>query len=41
MEKAARLLGFHPRYSALQATLEAVAWLVDNGKLDINQPAAG
>jgi nucleoside-diphosphate-sugar epimerase len=41
MEKAARLLGFHPRYSALQATLEAVAWLVDNGKLTVDRPAAG
>ena len=34
MEKAARLLGFRPAYSALEATLEAVAWLVAEGKLD-------
>ncbi|GAB3816726.1 NAD-dependent epimerase/dehydratase family protein [Kribbella italica] len=33
MEKAARLLGFRPRYSALETTLEAVDWLVANGKL--------
>jgi nucleoside-diphosphate-sugar epimerase len=33
MEKAARLLGFRPRYSALDATLDALGWLVDNGKI--------
>jgi len=33
MEKAARLLGFRPRYTALEATLEAIGWLVDNGKI--------
>jgi nucleoside-diphosphate-sugar epimerase len=33
MEKAARLLGFRPRYSALEATLEAIGWLVENGKI--------
>jgi nucleoside-diphosphate-sugar epimerase len=33
MEKAARLLGFRPRYSALEATLEGIGWLVDNGKI--------
>jgi nucleoside-diphosphate-sugar epimerase len=33
MEKAARLLGFRPRYSALEAILEAIGWLVDNGKI--------
>ncbi|TCO30271.1 nucleoside-diphosphate-sugar epimerase [Kribbella steppae] len=33
MEKAARLLGFRPRYSPLEATLEAIGWLVDNGKI--------
>ena len=33
MEKAARLLGFRPRYTALEATLEAIGWLVDNGKV--------
>ncbi|HET6295371.1 MAG TPA: NAD-dependent epimerase/dehydratase family protein [Kribbella sp.] len=38
MEKAARLLGFHPRYTALGATLEAIAWLVDNGKITVAQP---
>ncbi|HET6985817.1 MAG TPA: NAD-dependent epimerase/dehydratase family protein [Kribbella sp.] len=33
MEKAARLLDFRPRYTALEATLEALGWLVDNGKV--------
>jgi nucleoside-diphosphate-sugar epimerase len=33
MGKAARLLGFRPRYTALEATLEAISWLVDNGKI--------
>jgi nucleoside-diphosphate-sugar epimerase len=33
MEKAARLLGFRPRHTALETTLEAIGWLVDNGKL--------
>lgn len=33
MEKADRLLGFRPRYTALEATLEALGWLVDNGKI--------
>jgi nucleoside-diphosphate-sugar epimerase len=36
MEKSARLLGFRPSYSALAATLDAVAWLVDNGKLTVD-----
>ncbi|WP_112248280.1 NAD-dependent epimerase/dehydratase family protein [Kribbella monticola] len=33
MEKAARLLGFRPRYSALETTLDALGWLVANDKL--------
>ncbi|WP_132146764.1 NAD-dependent epimerase/dehydratase family protein [Kribbella antiqua] len=33
MEKAARLLGFRPRYSALEAALAGVSWLVENGKI--------
>ncbi|MFI6673534.1 NAD-dependent epimerase/dehydratase family protein [Kribbella sp. NPDC050470] len=33
MEKAARLLGFRPRYSALDAALSGVSWLVENGKI--------
>lgn len=37
MEKAARLLGFRPAYSALGATLDALGWLVDNGKLTIER----
>jgi nucleoside-diphosphate-sugar epimerase len=33
MEKAARLLGFRPRYSAIEAALSGIGWLVDNGKI--------
>jgi nucleoside-diphosphate-sugar epimerase len=33
MEKAARLLGFRPRYSALETTLDALTWLVANNKI--------
>lgn len=33
MEKAARLLDFRPRYSAVEATLSGISWLVDNGKI--------
>ncbi|WBQ03552.1 NAD-dependent epimerase/dehydratase family protein [Kribbella sp. CA-293567] len=35
MEKAARLLGFRPAYSALGAALDALGWLVDHKKLTI------
>ncbi|MDB5538285.1 MAG: hypothetical protein JWQ89_12 [Devosia sp.] len=34
MDKARRLLGFTPRYSSLEAVQEAVAWLVDNGRVE-------
>jgi nucleoside-diphosphate-sugar epimerase len=33
MAKAERLLGFKPRYSALESALDALKWLVDNGKI--------
>jgi nucleoside-diphosphate-sugar epimerase len=33
MEKAARLLGFHPRYSPLETALDALTWLVTNDKI--------
>ncbi len=33
MEKAERLLGFRPRFASLEATREAVTWLVDNGRI--------
>jgi nucleoside-diphosphate-sugar epimerase len=33
MEKAKALLGFHPRYSSLEAVQESVRWLIDNGKI--------
>ncbi len=41
MEKAARLLGFRPGYSALEATLEAVAWLVDDGRIKGERTSRG
>jgi hypothetical protein len=28
------MLGYAPRYSSLQAVREAVAWLIDNDKID-------
>jgi nucleoside-diphosphate-sugar epimerase len=33
VEKAQRLLGYHPRYSSLQAVFESVEWLIHNGKI--------
>jgi nucleoside-diphosphate-sugar epimerase len=33
MEKAARLLGFRPRYSPLETALDALGWLVANDEL--------
>ncbi len=35
IEKARRMLGYTPRYSALQSVYESVQWLVDNGKIDV------
>jgi nucleoside-diphosphate-sugar epimerase len=35
MAKAARLLGFRPRHSPLETVLEAVGWLVDNGRIEV------
>ena len=34
MAKAARVLGYAPRYSSLDALYEAVAWLVDDGQIN-------
>ena len=34
MAKAHRLLGFTPRFSSLEAVKEAVAWLIDNGRVE-------
>ena len=31
--KAERLLGYRPRYTSLQAVQEAVAWLMEKGRL--------
>ncbi len=33
IEKAQRLLGYHPRYTSLQAVREALDWLIANGKV--------
>lgn len=38
IDKARRLIGFAPRYEPEQAVLEAVRWLIDNGKLDVAHP---
>ena len=35
MEKAARLLGFRPQFSALGTVLDAVGWLVENGVIQV------
>jgi nucleoside-diphosphate-sugar epimerase len=35
IEKARRLLDYQPRYTSLQATYEAVRWLVDHGTLSV------
>ncbi|MEF0941121.1 NAD-dependent epimerase/dehydratase family protein [Rhizobium sp. BR 362] len=31
--KAERLLGYHPRYTSLQAVQESVTWLMENGRI--------
>jgi nucleoside-diphosphate-sugar epimerase len=33
--KARRLLGYHPRYSSLQAVYEALQWLIQNGVIAV------
>ena len=33
IEKARRLLGYEPRYSSLQGVIEAVEWLIANGRV--------
>ena len=33
--KAERLIGYHPRYSSLQAVYESVDWLLEQGKIQI------
>lgn len=37
--KAARLLGFAPRVSSLEAVQEAVDWLIANGRIEVARPA--
>jgi nucleoside-diphosphate-sugar epimerase len=34
IDKAARVLGYRPRYSSLEAVFESLTWLVDNGQVD-------
>jgi len=34
IDKAARILGYCPRFSSLEAIFESLMWLVDNGKVD-------
>lgn len=35
MEKAARLLGYRPRYSSLEAVQDSVRWLIESGELEL------
>jgi len=37
MAKAARVLGFKPRFSSLEAVQEAVDWLIANGRVEIGR----
>lgn len=39
MAKAARLLGYEPQFSSLEAVQEAVDWLIANGRLEIGRAA--
>lgn len=41
IERAASLLGYAPRYTALEALQEALDWLVANGQLDLPVPETG
>ena len=34
IDKAAGALGYHPRYSSLEAVYESLAWLVEHGQVD-------
>ncbi len=38
IDKAQRLIDYHPRYSSLQAIREAVEWLIAQGKIDAPSP---
>lgn len=35
IRKAERLLGYHPRYTSLQAVFESLQWLIHHGKLEV------
>lgn len=35
IEKARRLLGYHPRYSSLATARQALGWLADHGQIDL------
>ena len=39
IDRARQVLGYAPRYSALDALHEALAWLVANGQVDIGGQA--
>jgi nucleoside-diphosphate-sugar epimerase len=34
IDKAVAILGYHPRYSSLEAVYESLAWLVEHGQVD-------
>ena len=36
IDKAKRLLGYQPRYTSLEAVQEAVAWLIENGQVQLS-----
>ncbi len=38
IDKARRLIGYAPRYEPEQAVLEAVRWLIDNGRIEVANP---
>jgi nucleoside-diphosphate-sugar epimerase len=37
-EKASRLLGYAPAFTAEETVLDAVRWLVDHGELEVTNP---
>ena len=39
IDKARRLIGYHPRYTSFQTVYEAVMWLVEHGKLPLDGQA--
>jgi nucleoside-diphosphate-sugar epimerase len=40
IDKARRHLGYHPRYTSLQAIADGLAWLAEQGRIDLGPDAA-